>query len=313
MKLKKVITVAVGMALSISFLVGCGKTGLDNGSNNETTKTEKKAKDLKIGVSLSTLNNPFFVDIQTGVKELADEKGSTIKILDAQDDTAKQSNDIEDLIQQGVDVILVNPVDSSAIVPAVESANQAGIPVIAIDRGSDGGKILATVASNNVSGGEMAADYIVEQLGEKAKVLQLQGTPGASATRERGKGFEKVAKEKLAIVDSQSANFDRAEGLTVTENMLQAHKDVAAIFAQNDEMALGAVEAVTASGLKSVVIVGFDGTDDGLKAIKDGTLSATIAQQPKEMGRLALQAAYDHFAGKDVKATIDSPVKLIKK
>ncbi|MEI5994381.1 D-ribose ABC transporter substrate-binding protein [Candidatus Enterococcus mansonii] len=300
--------VAAGLLLS-----GCGAATLGENDTQTDKKTEeKKAADLKVGVSISTLNNPFFVSVKDGIQTLADENKTKTIISDAQNDASKQSNDIDDLIQQKVDVILVNPVDSSAIQPAVEAANEANIPVIALDRSSDGGEILTLVASDNVKGGEMAANFIKEKVGKDAKVAQLEGTPGASATRERGKGFESIAKKDLKVVQSQSADFDRAKGLTVMENILQSSSDIKAVFAQNDEMALGAVEALKSAGKKDVLVVGFDGNEDGLKAVKAGTLAATVAQQPVEMGKLALQAAYDHFEGKKVESKIDSPLELVE-
>ncbi|OTN77719.1 hypothetical protein A5886_002820 [Enterococcus sp. 8G7_MSG3316] len=298
------------MAASVFLLSGCGAATLDNGSSGDEKTEDKSASELVVGVSISTLNNPFFVSMQDGIQQLAEENDTQVKFVDAQDDTAKQSNDIDDLIQQNVDVLLINPVDSAAIVPAVEAANNANIPVIAIDRSSDGGTLLTTVASNNEEGGKMAAEFILEQLGENAKVVELEGVPGASATRERGKGFDDFADGKLDVIEKQSANFNRAEGLTVMENILQANSDVQGIFAQNDEMALGAAEAI--GSREGVIIVGFDGTEDGLKAIEEGKMSATIAQKPEEMGRLALQAAFDHFEGKDVDTQIDSPLDLVK-
>ena len=299
------------LAADLLVLSGCGAATLDNGGSSETQSEEKAASELTVGVSISTLNNPFFVSMQEGINQLAEENDTDVRFVDAQDDTAKQSNDIDDLIQQGVDVLLINPVDSAAIVPAVEAANNANIPVIAIDRSSDGGTLLTTVASNNEEGGKMAAEFILEQLGENAKVVELEGVPGASANRERGKGFDDYAKDKLDVVEKQSANFNRAEGLTVMENILQANNDIQGVFAQNDEMALGAAEAM--GNREGVVIVGFDGTEDGLKAIEEGRMTATIAQKPEEMGRLALQAAFDHFQGKTVAEQIDSPLELVKK
>ena len=301
------------LAVGSLTLVGCNAASLDNGSQSSESNNGKKPDELVVGVSISTLNNPFFVSVKDGIKELADENKTKTIVSDAQNDSSKQSNDVDDLIQQDVDVLLINPVDSSAIQPAVEAANQANIPVIALDRSSDGGEVLTLVASDNVIGGEMAANYIVEQLGEKAKVVQLEGIPGASATRERGEGFDNIAKDKLEVVDSQAADFDRAKGLTVMENMLQSNADIKAVFAQNDEMALGALEALKAAGKKDVLVIGFDGNDDALKSVKAGELSGTIAQQPTEMGKLALQAAYDYFAGKEVKDKIDSPLELVLK
>ena len=308
--MKKLIGFATAAVL---FLGGCGSATLEGDNKESGAVEEKEAKDLVIGVSLSTLNNPFFISVKDGIVDLAEEKGSEVKVLDAQDDTSKQSNDIDDLIQQGVDILLINPVDSSAISPAVEAANGAGIPVITIDRSSEGGDVITLVASDNVEGGKIAAQYIEEISGKQAKVAELEGIPGASATNERGQGFDDYAKDALDVVDKQTASFDRAKGLTVMENMLQANPEIQAVFAQNDEMALGAIQAIQAAGKTGEIqVVGFDGTDDGLAAIEAGTLSATVAQQPAEMGKLAMQAAFDHFAGKDVEKSISSPLELIK-
>ena len=308
--MKKMIGFAAAAVLLLS---GCGSATLEGDNKESGAVEEKEAKDLVIGVSLSTLNNPFFISVKDGIVDLAEEKGSEVKVLDAQDDTSKQSNDIDDLIQQGVDILLINPVDSSAISPAVEAANGAGIPVITIDRSSEGGDVITLVASDNVEGGKIAAQYIEEISGKQAKVAELEGIPGASATNERGQGFDDYAKDALDVVDKQTASFDRAKGLTVMENMLQANPEIQAVFAQNDEMALGAIQAIQAAGKTGEIqVVGFDGTDDGLAAIEAGTLSATVAQQPAEMGKLAMQAAFDHFAGKDVEKSISSPLELIK-
>ena len=258
-------------------------------------------------MSLSTLSNPFFVSVRNGIQDLAKKNKTNVQVSDAQNDTAKQNNNIEDMIQKKVDILIINPVDSSAITPAVKDANDAGITV---DRSSDGGKVLTLVASNSKKGGEMAAKYMIEKLGKNAKIAELQGIPGASATRERGKGFDGAAKGQLDIVSKQTAGFDRAKGLTVTENILQGNGDIVGIFSQNDEMALGAVQAVKAAG-KKITIVGFDGEADGIKAVKAGDMAATVAQKPEEMGRLALQAAYDHFDGKTIKKNIESPLSLV--
>ncbi|AGY81922.1 D-ribose ABC transporter substrate-binding protein [Carnobacterium inhibens] len=305
----------VGLATAaVLFLAGCGAATLEGENTTESGPVEEKeTSELVVGVSISTLNNPFFVSLEQGITDLADEQGTKVKSVDAQDDTAKQTNDIDDLIQQGVDILLINPVDSAAITPAVESANAAGIPVITIDRSSDGGEVLTLVASDNVEGGEMAAKYIEEISGTDVNTVQLEGVPGASATRERGEGFTNVAEKSLNVLDSQTANFDRAEGLTVMENMLQANPDIQAVFAQNDEMALGAIEAIQSAGKTGEIqVVGFDGTEDGIKAVEDGRLSATVAQQPEEMGKLAMQAAFDYFSGETIEEYIASPLELVK-
>jgi ribose transport system substrate-binding protein len=276
------------------------------------TKHEIDPNNLKIGVSLSTLNNPFFVAIKTGVMNAANKEHMQVKIADAQNDSAKQNNDVEDLIQQGVDILLINPVDSDAISSAILLANQTGIPVITIDRSATKGNVVTFIASNNVEGGKMAAQFIITKLGKKAIVAELQGIPGASATRERGQGFHLIADKELNVVASQSADFDRAKGLTVAENILQAHDNIQAIFAQNDEMALGAYEAAKSAG-KNIIIVGFDGSQDGLKSVKEGQLSATVAQQPELIGEKAIAVSKDIANKKAISPQIPVALQLISR
>lgn len=293
------------MSLCVALVMaGCG-------GDKAPAKTETKS-DVTIGFSVSTLNNPFFVSVRDGVESKAKELGVNVKTVAAQDDPAKQANDIQDLIQQKVSVLLINPVDSAAIVTSVEAANKAGIPVIMLDRSSDGGKVVSLIASDNVKGGEMAAQHIIDKLGEGVVVAELEGIPGASASRERGEGFHKLADSKLKVVAKQNADFDRTKGLTVAENILQANPDVQAVFAQNDEMALGAIEAAKSAG-KELFIVGFDGTADGMKAVEEGKLAATIAQQPKLMGEEGLANAVKVAKGETIDAHIAVPLKLIVK
>ncbi|ESV54566.1 D-ribose-binding protein [Streptococcus agalactiae LMG 14747] len=295
-------------------LAACGKTGLDNGSSNSDKEvTKKEAKDLNLGVSISTTNNPYFVAMKEGIDKYAKDKSVKVKVADAQDDAARQADDVQNFVSQNVDAILINPVDSDAIVPAIKAANSADIPVILIDRGSNGGDVLTTVASDNVEAGKMAAEYIIKELGKDAKTFELSGVPGASATVDRGNGFNKVAKDQLDILSSQSANFDRAKALNTAQNMIQGHKDVQAIFAQNDEMAMGAAQAAKAAGLENVLIVGIDGQPDAHDSINKGAMSATIAQQPAKMGEIAIQTAIDHYQGKKVEKETVSPIFLVTK
>lgn len=305
----------LALFLSMVLLLGaCGKTGLGNSSASSSKEvTKKAAKDLKLGVSISTTNNPYFVAMKDGLDKFAGEKKVSLKVADAQDDAARQADDIQNFISQNVDAILINPVDSKAVVSSIKAANSANIPVILIDRGSEGGDVLTTVASDNVEAGKMAAEFVVKELGEKAKAFELSGVPGASATVDRGKGFNKIAKTKLDVLSSQSANFDRAKALNTAQNMIQGHKDVQVIFAQNDEMALGAAQAVKSAGLKDILIVGIDGQPDAHDAIKNGDITATIAQQPAKMGEIAIQAAINHYQGKKVKKTTVSPIYLVTK
>lgn len=302
------------LVLGASSLSACGTTGLDStAGNSSTSKVEKKApKDLKIGVSISTLSNPAFIKLRNIIQSYAKKNGSKIIISDANNDTSKQNNDVEDLIQQKVDALIINPCDSSAISTVIEKANDAKIPVVCVDRGADHGTVVSTVASDNVKGGEMAAQWMVDTLGKNAKVAELQGIPGASATRERGKGFDSIGDKQLDIVTKQTAQFDRAKALSVTENILQAHSDIKGIFAQNDEEAVGAARAVKASK-KDIKIIGFDGAEAALKLIKKGEITATIAQQWDKIGTTAVQTVYDYYQGKSVKKDKKVAVALVTK
>ena len=298
---KVVLSCMIGAALLS--VAGCGS------SDDKAASTDKK---LIIGFSVSTQNNPFFVKMADSVKAEAAKQGVEVKIVDAQNDPAKQANDISDLIQQHVDVLIVNPVDSAAVGNSVISANEAKIPVITVDRSSDSGDVATHIASNNIKGGEMAADFLVQKLGEGAEVAELEGIPGASATRERGEGFHNIADNKLKVLAKQSADFDRSKGLTVAENMIQANAGIKAIFAHNDEMALGAISAAKSAN-KNIMIVGFDGTEDGMKAVEDGDLVATIAQQPDKMGEMGVDAAVKLAKGESVEKNIAIDLKLVQK
>ncbi|WP_298703849.1 ribose ABC transporter substrate-binding protein RbsB [uncultured Veillonella sp.] len=302
--MKKLLTVIAIVVLAIGVLAGCGSNSSNNAGGDKKQGT--------IGFSVSTLNNPFFVSLKDGVEKQANALGLKVKIVDAQNDPAKQANDIADLLESGVTVLIVNPVDSAAISTSVEAANAKNIPVITVDRSSDKGKVAAHIASDNVKGGEMAAQLIADKLGNGSKVAEIEGIPGASATRERGQGFHNVADKSLVVGAKQSADFDRTKGLNVASNMLQANPDVKAIFAHNDEMALGAIQAAKSAG-KDVFIVGFDGTEDAQKAVQDGTLAATIAQQPELMGTIAVDTASKIIKGEQVDSKIPVDLKVVTK
>lgn len=285
---------------------------LEPSFGTSATSTESSNDTLTIGLSISTLNNPFFVTLSENAEAKAKELGVKTTIVDAQDNASKQASDIEDLIQQNVDLIIINPVDSVAVATAVESANTLNIPVITVDRSSEGGEVVSHIASDNVAGGKLAGDYITELVGEGAKIVELEGVAGSSAARDRGQGFNEAVTGILDVVAKQTANFNRSEGLTVMENILQSNPDVTAVFAHNDEMALGAQEAISASG-KKIVVVGFDATDDAVAAVKAGSLAATVAQKPDEIGKIAMETAIAYLNGETVEEVIPVNLELITK
>ncbi|OIJ98632.1 transporter [Streptomyces sp. MUSC 14] len=269
----------------------------------------------RMGLSLSTLNNPFFVQIRAGAQAEAKRLGVDLTVTDAQNDASQQANQLQNFTSSGLGAIIVNPVDSDAASNSVQAADKAGIPVVAVDRGVNKADVDALVASDNVAGGELAAKTIAEKLGGKGKIVILQGQAGTSAARERAQGFANGLKAYpgIQVLAQQPADFDRTKGLDVMSNLLQAHPDVQGVIAANDEMALGAVKALGSKAGKSVQVVGFDGTPDGLTSVKDGTLYASVAQQPSQLGRIAVDNALKAVQGRKVEPTVKVPVKVVTK
>ncbi|MFI0877645.1 substrate-binding domain-containing protein [Streptomyces parvus] len=292
-----------GAALAVALVVGA-VSYFNSGSSGSTKK---------VGMSLSTLNNPFFVQMKEGAQAEAEKAGIDLTVTDAQNDASQQANQLQNFTSSGVSSIIVNPVDSDAVGPGVRSANKADIPVIAADRGVNKADTATLVASDNVAGGKLAADALADKLGGKGSIVILQGTAGTSASRERGAGFAEGLKAypDIKVVAKQPADFDRTKGLDVMTNLIQSHPGVTGVFAENDEMALGAVKALGSKAGKSVSVVGFDGTPDGLKAVEAGTLYASVAQQPAELGKIAVQNAVKAAKDEKVASTVKVPVKVV--
>lgn len=254
---------------------------------------------IVIGLTLPSLSHPFFVYLQKNVMDEAAALGVEVIAIDAENVAAKQMSIVEDFIAKGVKGVLMSPIGEDALVPAVEALNDAGIPVATVDRKVAGGDVLVHVGADNVEGGRVAARYLIEKLGGKGKVLELEGTPGASPAIDRKAGFDEViaSDSEIEILVSQTAKFERAMGQSVMENLLQVHKDFQGVFAANDEMILGSVEAMSAAGvdLSKVVTIGYDAIPDALSYIKDGKLSATIEQFPGEQAKQSLRFLVEYI------------------
>lgn len=266
----------------------------------------------KIALVVSTLDNPFFVTLADGAKTKAKALGLDLVIVDSQNDPAKELANVEDVLDQNVKVLLLNPVDSDAARASVRAAVVGKVPVITLDRSVTGAKVSCHIASDNVGGGKDAGEQIVMKLGGHGNVAELEGQPGTDAARDRSNGFHEAiaGSPGIKLVASQPANFDRTQGLNVMENILQAHPDIDAVFAANDEMALGAAKAIQAAGRK-IVVVGFDGTKDGIAAVRNGSMYATIAQQPELIGSLGVEEADKLINGQKVPESIPVPLKVI--
>lgn len=305
---KTALALAAAAALSLS---ACSSNATDAGSGD----TEAPEAGGTIVLLVSTLNNPFFVDLADGAKAEAEARGYTLEISDAQDDTATQANQASNAVSKGVKAVVINPVDSDAASTSVAELNAANIPVVAVDRGVTEGTLASFVSSDNVLGGKLAAETLAKAIGEEGDVIVLEGVPGTSAARDRGEGFTEGIKAfpNINVVASQTANFDRAEGLDVATNLLQANPNAKAIFAHNDEMALGALKALGDRAGKDVLVFGFDGSDDALTAINDGTLLGSIAQQPKELGKIAVAQAIAAIESGSAEANVPVEVKVVSK
>ncbi|XBS69944.1 ribose ABC transporter substrate-binding protein RbsB [Acerihabitans sp. KWT182] len=278
-----------------------------------TLSANALAKDT-IALVVSTLNNPFFVSMKDGAQQEANKLGYQLVVLDSQNNPAKELANVQDLTVRGVKLVMINPTDSDAVGNAVILANQAKIPVITLDRKANKGQIVSHIASDNRVGGKMAGDFIGQKLGNNAKVIELEGIAGTSVARERGEGFKQSADSyKFTMLASQPADFDRTKGLNVMQNLLTAHPNVQAVFAQNDEMALGAMRALQTVNKTDVLVVGFDGTADGLKAVQSGKMAATVAQQPDQIGIIGVETADKVLKGGKVDAVIPVALKLVTK
>ena len=297
--MKKILSILMASVLTLGLTTGCSRGGND---------------EPKIGLIVSTLNNPFFVNLKEGAEAKAKELGYELLIMDSQNDPAKEVSNMEDMTSKGADIVLLNPVDSDAAIAAIRVANNLNTPVITLDRVANAGEVVSHIASDNVEGGKMAGKYIVEQLGGEGNIVELEGIAGSSAARDRGAGFnEGIKGSNLKVVAKQTADFDRTKGLTVMENILQGNKDIKAVFAHNDEMALGAQKALEDAGMNGIIVVGFDATDDAVKAVKAGKMAATVAQQPDLIGSLGVETAIKVLNNENVDAFIPVELQLVTK
>jgi ribose transport system substrate-binding protein len=274
------------------------------GCTRPATETAAPAKTKpRVALVLKTLNNPFFIDMEKGAREAAArlDVELVVQAAEREVDVDKQMQIIENLIQTGVDALCITPSGSKEVVPAIAKANAAKIPVVIVDTRVDekaaaeaGIKLDGFVGSDNYEGGKVAGEYLIKVTGGKAHVGLLEGIPGHETGDSRLKGFHDAVKDSpgIKVVASQTANWERDQGFTVFQNMLQAHPDIDALFACSDMMALGAVEAIAAAGKTGKIkVVGFDAVDDARKAIESGTILGSVAQFPSEMGRLAVEDA----------------------
>lgn len=319
--MKKVFVIVVALLMLVSLFAGCVPKApvVDEDTGGEESS-------IKIGFSLSTLGNAFFVGMRAGIVDECAAQGVELVETNADGVIATQASQIEDLISQGVKALIINPVDSDAIVASEKKAAEAGIPVIYCDRGSTGDDYTAFIATDNVAMGVLAADeiakFLMDRYGEyKGNVVEIQGLVGTSAARDRGEGFNTQMATKypgITIVAQQAGDFNQETSLNVMQNIIQANDNIDAVYGHNDDCTLGALKAIESAGLLKPVgedghiyIIGIDGIYDALTAIKDGKKDATISQTPVIMGASAVKIALQVIAGETVEKNILNPFYVI--
>jgi ribose transport system substrate-binding protein len=310
--MKKAFTLIV---VAVAFSLSC---------NREAPNTTTSAKPT-VAFVLKTLNHPFFVDMRRGAQEAADRLGVTLQVQAAEReiDVEKQMQIVENLIQTGIQALCITPSGSREIVSALVKAKDAKVPIVVVDTRVDakaaadaGVRTETFVGSDNYEGGRLAGDYLVKVSGGKARVGILEGIPGHETGDSRLRGFRDAVKASpgIAIVASQPANWERDQGFNVFQNMLQAHADIDSVFACSDLMALGAIEAIAAARKTGKIrVIGFDALDDAKKAIAAGTMEASVAQFPSEMGRIAVESAVKVIRGETVPAELKVKLELVTK
>ncbi len=305
----RLFALALGLALALVATPACRKEG-GAGGGNCAAQREKKDRKLVVGFSQMENNGPWRVAETASMKDEAAKRADRFEILvtDAQGNVAKQVNDVEDLVSRCVDAIFLAPREATGFEPALQAAKSAGIPVILIDRevkGTAGEDFLTFIGSDFVAEGRRAGEWLAKQTNGKAGIIELLGTAGSSVADDRHNGFMEAirAHPDMKVLASQTGNFTRAEGQRVMENLIQAHqKNITAVYAHNDEMALGAIQALKAAGRKpgqDVTVVSVDGERAALEAIQAGELGATVESNPR-FGPLAFETIEEFRANQQV-------------
>jgi ribose transport system substrate-binding protein len=303
------------IAVAVLAQASCNRPGESGSTSNRP----------RVAFVMKTLNHPFFLDMKRGADEAAGKLGVDLVVQAAERelDVEKQMQIIENLIQTGVQALCITPSGSKEIVSALAKANRAGIPVVVADTRVDQAaasaaslKLGTFVGSDNYEGGRLAGQFLAQVTGGRANVAILEGIPGHETGDSRLRGFRDGVSTAsgITIVASQPANWERDQGFTVFQNMLQAHPEIDAVFACSDLMALGAIEAIAAANRTGKVrVVGFDALDDARKAIQSGQMAASVAQSPREMGRIAVESAVRLVRGETVPAEQKVPIELVTK
>ncbi|WP_440710659.1 substrate-binding domain-containing protein [Herbiconiux sp. YIM B11900] len=302
------VAVAAPLALVLSACSVSTTPGGDTGTGSSDGT-------VTIGFSQATQQSPFYVELGDGVKQAAEAAGAGLEYVDANGDVTKQNNDIEDLITKGVDVLLINPVDPQGIAPSIASAKAAGIPVVTVDRSADGA--IAHVGRDNVEMGKLVGGAVSDALGSAGgKIIEIQGDAGGTVAMDRSEGFHSAfeGNSAVTIVAGPYAEYIRSNAVTAMQDLLQSNPDVKAVYAHNDDMALGALQVLKENGRTDVLVAGVDGLMEAVDAIDEGDqYLATALNDPISLGSIAAETALKAAAGEAVDAEIDAGTALVTK
>ncbi|MFE4368398.1 substrate-binding domain-containing protein [Streptomyces sp. NPDC056835] len=310
MRMKRVFGIFIATS-TLASLAACSVSTTPGGTESGG---KKSTGSLSIGFSQATQQSPFYVQLRTGAEQAAKKAGAKLNFADAGDDVTKQNNDIQDLITRGVDVLLVNPVDPKGVKAGLAAAKAAGIPVVTVDRPVPSGA-AAHVGRDNKEMGRLVGAEVAKALGAKGgKVIEIKGDAGGAVARDRGAGFHEAvaANSKIKIVSGPYCDYIRSKAVTAMQDLLQTNPDVKAVYAHNDDMALGALQVLKENNRTDVKVAGVDGLMEAVKSIaSDGPYLATALNDPISLGATAVTTALDVQAGKKVPASVDAGTGLI--
>lgn len=318
--MRAAVRLTAGLAGLALLMTACGGTTTDDPTEPSGTETssptngETTGEALKIGFSQVTLQSPFYVELKEGAEAAAEAAGHELFFIDANGDVNKQNNDIQDLITRGVDILILNPVNPEAVIPSIQAAQEAGIPVITVDRPVESGSV-AHVGRDNVEMGRLVGEVVKTYLGDEGgKIIEIQGDAGGIVMMNRRDGFESVFEgdDSVEVVQGPYAEYIRANAVTAMQDLLEANSDVKVVYAHNDDMALGALQVLRESGRDDVKVAGVDGLTEALEAMADGgQYIASSLNDPRYLGDVTIQVAERVAAGDDVPEFVDAGTTIV--
>lgn len=315
MKPKKLFTLALAAVMTLS-MAACSTSDGSGGTDSSTPKSSGGKDKFTIGFSNCSQDTPFFANMTPIIKDYAATKGIEVIALNADNDVAKQNKDIQDLVTQGVDILITNPVNEDGPSAGIDACTRAGIPVITVDKNVRSGNI-SWVGRDNKEMGRLVGEHLIEMLGgpEKAKgtVLEIQGTAGSTTMMNRRDGFHEALEKApgLKIVQSTYCDYDRSKAIPATQDLLQANKDVVAIFGHNDDMAIGAAQVCQEQGMKDILVCGVDGLMEAVLNIESGSYACTASNDPVLLGQTAVDTAIKVMNGENVDSFVDAGTIVI--